>query len=392
MGKKREEDPGLKYLMKINFNRARGKHALEDRWQRDFGKTRTNELYDIYTSLKIGSKEFYEFKNSDYSLSKSFSEVFDGDIIRKACNYVASHKEYFGETILDVGCDIGYITGFLALTFPDSRIISIDRSPNAVKYAKDFVDKLGVTNVEFRNCDLEEVEEQFDTVFCARTIQENINSDDMPFDGEPIRFQFARYAAMTENYTKTLMRHVKPEGSLFIFERLGHDPLLCGWLLELNNNECAFLKDTYQEFKCEEVSKTSTFQGFICIPGNTMLVSEICEFWFAALDLDPTRVGMIEGWQALVYTDKNAGELIRGIYILDRGEKVGRFVAFYDKDDPSLIYYLAVSSGNEMRVYAYSADNKEEILQHMEETIRVNKAHGMTFREYNPEEDLWEGV
>ena len=43
-----------------------------------------------------------------------------GDVLRQACNYVASHKEYFGHTILELNCATGLMTGFLAGTFPGS--------------------------------------------------------------------------------------------------------------------------------------------------------------------------------------------------------------------------------------------------------------------------------
>ncbi len=91
-----------------------------------------------------GSKEFYDFKNSDPEISRALSEAYDGDIIRKACNYISSHKDYFGETILEVGCDCGIISCFLAKSFPDAEIVSIDRCAAAIKIAKDFAKKQGL--------------------------------------------------------------------------------------------------------------------------------------------------------------------------------------------------------------------------------------------------------
>ena len=84
---------------------------------------------------------------------------YDIDIIRKACNYIAENKEYFGKTILEVGCDAGYMTGFLAKTFPDAKIVSIDRSESAMNIAKANLEILDVHNVELKHCALKDVKE-----------------------------------------------------------------------------------------------------------------------------------------------------------------------------------------------------------------------------------------
>lgn len=89
---------------------------------------------------------------------------YDGDIIRKACNYIDTHKDFFVETILEVGCEAGFMTGFLAKTFPKARIVSIDRSKAAIDIATKRIESLGIKNVEFRVSPLAEISEQFDTV------------------------------------------------------------------------------------------------------------------------------------------------------------------------------------------------------------------------------------
>ena len=392
MGKKRIPDPGLNYLMDINFDRARGQHGLIGRWQVLFGKTKAGELWKKYLSVPEGTERFYEFKNSDPLISKSFTEANDGDIIRKACNYISSHKEYFGETILEIGCDGGYFTGFLARTFPESRIVAIDRDANAVEIAKSFTNSLGISNVEFRSCTLQDVEEQFDTVFSARTIRENIIRENTPFDGEPIQYQYKRLAEMTKEYTDELIKRVKGDGHLCIFEKVGRDPLLCGWMQQLNDSGYAMMEPTFEEFECEEANSKGTFQAFICRSGEVNDPEKIRELWLKALNVDPAGKDILEGWAALVYLDKNAGELIREIYICADGKKIGRFAAFYDKDDKSRIYYLSAVGGNGTMLRILSADQKEMALDYMEKTIRFNENKGKPFREYDPAIDSLEGI
>ena len=91
MAKNKIIDPGLKYLQEIGFNRIRGKYGLVDRWKSVFGNAKAEQIWKQWDSLPTGSIEFYDFKNSDPEISRSFSEAYDGDIIRKACNYIAAH-------------------------------------------------------------------------------------------------------------------------------------------------------------------------------------------------------------------------------------------------------------------------------------------------------------
>ncbi len=144
---KKKMDAGLAYLQEIGFNRSRGKYGLVRRWEELFGREKAFQLYNQWTKIEDSSPEFYDFKNSDPEISRSYIEAYDGDIIRKACNYIYDHKEYFGRTILEVGCDIGYMTGFLAKTFPESTIVAIDRNKAAISLATKCLEALGIKNV-----------------------------------------------------------------------------------------------------------------------------------------------------------------------------------------------------------------------------------------------------
>ena len=392
--KNREMDPGLKYLLEIGFERVKGKYGLSERLEKAFDKTKALQIWKEWHSLPTGSKEFYDFKNSDPKLSKIFSEAYDFDILRKACNYVDSQKENFGATILEVGCESGYMTGFLAKTFPDARIVSIDRSQAAIDIAKQRADAIGIRNVEFRTAYLNAIEEKFDTVFCMRTIQENINSDDCPFIGEPLMLQFFLYDEMTEDYTKQLINCIKDDGTLCIFERVGHNPLMCGWMMGLCLAECAPDINTYQEIVCEEAGTQNTFQAFVCRNKTEGDPQKMINLWSNAIQIDVTGKAELTGWNALAYLSANAGEMIRGVRVIatDGGdEQVGRFAVFTDKDKDSLLYYLNAAGGSEIKLYGCPANEKDKVLEHMQKTIDKNLYGGHRIVEIDPNEDFIEG-
>ena len=393
MGQARGNDAGLQYLMEIGFKRIRGKYGLTDHWQKVFGKAKTDMLWKQWNSIEGGTPEFYAFKNSDPEISRSFIEAYDGDIIRKACNYIADHKDYFGKTILEVGCDAGYMTGFLAKSFPEARIVSIDRCEAAINIAKKRMTDLGASNVEFRHCELKELEEKFDTVFCMRTIQENVDFDEMPFSGEALLYQILCYAALTEDYTEQLLSHIAPDGNLCVFERVGHDPLMCGWLSQLSMKECGLIPETYKEYSCIEVESNNTFQAFICKPGVHTELSAIYTLWREAMQMNYSGVTTLKGWNALAYLHENAGQFIRGVRIYDKDdEQVGRFVAFHDKDGEPLIYYLAAAGGSEYVLYSYAEQVQDDLLKHIQETIDMNVRGGHRAEEIKPDDEWIEGI
>lgn len=392
MAKNRIIDPGLQYLQEIGFERIKGKYGLSDRLIKSFGENKAAQIWKKWESLSIGSKELYDYKNSDPMISKAFSEAFDGDIIRRACNYIASQKESFGSTILEVGCESGTMTGFLAKTFPDAKITAIDRSPAAVEIAKNKIKAWGIQNVEFCVASLEEVSEQFETVFCMRTIQENICFDEAPFMGEPLLSQFYDYGELSEEYTHQLINCLTEDGNLCIFERVGHDPLMCGWMMKLCLCKCAPDTSTYQEIQCEEASKRNTFQAFICRNNTTENPQKMVDLWYKAFQIDVTGKNTLTGWNALAYLSANAGKLIRGVRILNQdNEQVGRFALFYDKDDESLIYYLNAAGGHELQLLGFSGE-KEEVLDHLQKTIDQNVQTGLHAEEIDPENDFVEGI
>lgn len=389
--KKKPKDPGLIYLEEIGFKRSRGKYGLNRRFNEVFGPSRGEQLYKTFLKFEGRSPEFYDFKNSDPDISKCFSEAYDGDIFRSACNYIASHGEYFGKTILEVGCDTGYMTGFLAKSFPNSKIVSIDRNEAAIKLAKSRIDSMNIKNVQFLNCSLEDITDEYDTVFCMRTIQENRDKSVHAYEGEVITFQFDQCARLTAPYTKQLLSRLKSHGYLCVFERVGHDPLMCGWLLCLNNNECGLISSSYSEYICEEAGGSNTFQAFVSEKGSLVPEKEIIDLWYKAIGVNPTGKAQLSGWNALVYLLNNAGPLIHGIRVLgDEDLTVGRFALFHDNDDESLLYLLW-AAGEDISLLSYNISLQDDLLSQIQNAKTANLQAGLKVVSIDPDDEILEG-
>ena len=64
---------------------------------------------------------FYDRKNQHPQASLILSAAHDWDLLCQTCQWVTQHPDAFGATILDVGCDCGLLSCFLAQTFHGSR-------------------------------------------------------------------------------------------------------------------------------------------------------------------------------------------------------------------------------------------------------------------------------
>lgn len=390
---KRSVSPGVKYLQSINFTPSRGQRGLIRSLTKVFGAEKAETIFDHLLGIEGRPVDFYEFMNSDPEISRCLSESFDGEILKNECNFISENKKYFGNSILEVGCNNGYITGFLAQLFPDARIVAIDRSTNALRIAKERMMKMGIQNVEFLNCTPEELNDKFDTVLSMRTVRENMISEAEPFYGEPLFLQIECYKELTEKYTEALVTRLNENGTLLAFERIQNDALLCGWWFQLNSKKCGPVLETRKKYLCEEADETNEFQAFVAKMGQQNDDVELLHFWYEAIMVDPKGKNELEGWNALVYLQDNAGKLIRGIYVMDRDDEiVGRFAIFEDKDEKDLLYYLDATGGQKVRMYGLNSSRINEAYDRLQQTIAVNVRDGLTYREIDEKVDVVERV
>lgn len=386
-------DPSLAYLKHIGFKHLRYPNEVFNLWVDLFGHGKAEKMYDQFVDVEPGTPALYDFKNSHPEVSLSISEAFDDDIIRKGCDFIAWNKDCFGKTILEIGCDIGLITGFLGLAFPDSKIVAIDRCASAIKIAEERMQKLGLTNVEFRHCALSDVKETFDTVFCMRTMQENLDKTKSPYEGEAFRYVCSEYSKATEEFTKLIKSCLKQDGTLCVFERVGHNPLQVAWLKDLSSQYLGFVDQTLREIECREDSETSPFLSFVCKNGTTSDVKLVFDNIYRSFQGFGKKQKEFYSWNAMVYLDEKAGRLIRGARIFSGdGKQIGRFAAFEDRDGKPLIHFLVSAGFENTMVRSESMDRKDQVLEELDNQISYNTiVMGFVSKDISPDDPNLEG-
>lgn len=394
---KRKKDPGLLYVQKLGISPAKTVEALMMSMHNKFSDERGWEYWDNFP--KDGeNKEFYEHKNSDEEISYLFTGGHDADIIRQCANWVAAHKEAFGNEILEVGCDIGFMTGFLALTFPESKITAIDHSQNSINMARKLMDRLGVSNVELICTELEDLDEEleFDTVVSMRCINENVTCDRHELyvpNYNLLSIELAeKYIPAVDDYLFLLYSHLKYGGSLVTLTNTGLTPVAYAWMYLLSRIRIKINKDSYSKLICKTPMEGGIIlmQAFyaVCMPpiddsvlqesGNTddqdsgtnkLSEEYIREFSETAswagrnMVADPSGA-VFHDWEAEFMRMSLAEDLIDGIAVVGPdGSPVARFCLYTDRIDPTAALAYSGNNGKmtlEVHDISDLEDGKEE--------------------------------
>lgn len=389
---KQKADIGLEFIKKINFKRRSGRNALRDGLTQIYDKKKVADLEMMAEHIKDGSKEFYAFKNQDIGISTVISEYYDADIVRRFCNYLYDHKEYIKGEVLDVGCESGYMTGFLAMYFPEVHITAIDRSENAVNIARERLEKWGITNVKLKVADIRDINEQYDTVISMRTLIENIASEEINygvFQGGDFSYQFPKNKEVVQPYAQDLQRLLKDDANLICIERMPMSPLEYGWLSALNTVGCAYIPDTFKHINCKEADRTGYFTAFVA-QNRTSLADDV--IWRAVtvdfLNANDEDSGWInktaaKGWTALAYFLENKGERIAENYIIETDKigkwAVGRFAAYYDKNDRTkMLFLIFINSYKNAGLDILDIGLKDRAVDEIEMRTQLQEQSGFT--------------
>ena len=374
-------DVGLEYVTSLGIRPGDNILDLEGKLIRAGGKPTAQRILreiDRRADHKGNRSGFYALKNQNLRISLALTGAFDGDILRKACNWVIDHREQFGSTILEVGCDCGVMSCFLAKSFPDATIVSIDRCRPAIANAKKLAKRMGLTNVTFKALDLKDVDGTYETVFSMRTVHENYSA---PEDGlNDLSEQAEIFANSLVEYAHNLKSRIAEEGQLISIERIGRNALLLGWMQALSQAGLVFDVSAYDELTCSELQRESVFQAFTAFKGRMEGISPKELFDFACSKYLDYSAPKYEGWDAKIVYEYRRGELIEGYYYEYPAQQTrGKICAWTHRtDETGLIFYQSSCQGckgTDLLMF-YDISQKDELLQQIHNAIDEAKAAG----------------
>lgn len=343
---KKKKERALEYMLDLGIAPAKSVSGFMAQISKTCGKEYADEIAELIAARDKPDHDdlsvFYCVKNRSMQTSIAVSGGFDGDIIRKTCNWIDTHRHLFGRRILDVGCDNGIVSCFIAMTLPDACVTAIDRCSEAIDVAKQLAKRMHLSNITF--CDSAQFDfnaEQYDTVFSSRTMQENLNREYTKEDRTRLfDAQVDQYRNAAEDYAQFLCGLVAEGGNLISIERVHKDPLYLAWLLSLNENGLVPDRNNFGELVCRELGREeSSFPVTVANCGNGIDEDQISSMFCDLFgDFVKSYKAQYFDWEASLLLHAWKGELIEGYYIYDKaGNKLYKEALWTNIDDEDSI-------------------------------------------------------
>lgn len=271
---------GLKYIKNANDFAAGLAYKTKD-------KKYTMDLLGVLNARAEGSPtdntEFYKLKNQYFEGSLYVSAAFDGGVFRHIGNMIIDNAEILKGEVLDIACDCGVVTCFMALMNPESHFIGIDINEAAIINAKQLAEKLEISNVEFKCADVFELElgREFDAVTAFRTLLDVCDSSASFLSTVGLRKERENaFAGAFADYAKKLSQHLKTGGYALCVERYTAEYGWLGWLQALNEqginaiDGCELMRaqdiSSVKEYSVTFAKKASTEKSFLDVFNDYM--------------------------------------------------------------------------------------------------------------------------
>lgn len=357
---------GLQYLVELGIRPAKEREGLYKQLRDRLGAQKARSVINQLEAAQSPA-ELYEVKNQELAIALTFSGAYDGEFYRKAFAWIEQHQAAFGREILEVGCDCGIMSCFLARMFPQAQITAIDRTGIAIEAARQLAAQLGVHNVTFLASDVCQLQgQQYDTVFSARTIHENISTREIQPAYELLLDQAILYGNTVADYAEQLVSLLKPGGHLVTIEKGEKNPMYLGWLLNLHQCGLVLERDTYRELGCKILGQPACFQAISAIKADNQ-ADNVYAFWCSLFSMDQNAY-LFHGWEAETFLQNMAldfDRLVEGYMLYNQdGERCGKYAVWTLKSRPEAVLYYQGNAG-QITVGIYDGQLLAEIRQQL---------------------------
>jgi hypothetical protein len=208
--------------------------------------------------------KIYKIKNKSLYISLNFSS-FNSELYRSFLDSLFQHLEFKPKKIIDIGCDNGVVTCYLALKYPNSEIIGIDPNKYAIECANQLADKLGLKNITFIQTTIQEFVEyekphSYDLVisltFLIAALYEKINDAPRYFDIFELKIR--KESLEVEQLFRCFSHLINDRGTYISFDRLNSSYEYC-WYMEQLNKQNLYIdfnssrKIVFKQFNDREV-------------------------------------------------------------------------------------------------------------------------------------------
>jgi len=220
------------------------------------------ELNSRGEGAPVDNAHFYELKNRSLDGSIYVSAAFDGGVFRHIGNLVIDNADMFSGDVLDLCCDCGIVTCFMARQFPDSHFTGIDINEGAIKNAKELAERLGVTNAEFICADVFELDlgKKYNCVTSFRSLLDacELKTQGLNFVGyRPDREDTYKNAFL--DFARIIEKHLAEDGNVISVERYTAEYGWLGWMQALSECGINMNAEKCEQMQAQDISNTKDY-------------------------------------------------------------------------------------------------------------------------------------
>ncbi len=335
---------GLKYVKNTNDFLT----GLAYRTDKDYTKKIAGELNARASGQNSSNSYFYQIKNENYEGSVFVSAAFDGGVFRHIGNMIIDNSALFKGEVLDLACDCGIVSCFIAKMYPDCHITGVDINQLAINNANTLAQKLGLTNISFVCADVFEysADKKADTVTSFRGLLDVCMSKTaaLPFFGERSRRE-KQYQSAFSNYAKAFADNINENGSVICVERYTADYGWMGWIDALAENGINALPEKCGIMRASDLSSVKEYSVTFARRGGEKHSS--CEIINGVLIKNFKSGTGYEGYMAEFALYADSSEAVK-------------FYDVFDKSSNKIVHQFAVSLSKSGKIISYDANAKRK--------------------------------
>lgn len=373
------QEVGLKYIKGTNEFLT----GLAIRTGKEYTEKIATELNSRATRQNSSNSYFYQIKNEDFDGSIFVSAAFDGGVFRHIGNMVIDNPDCFKGRIIDLACDCGIVTCFIAKMYPDCHITGIDINKGAVENATKLADKLGLGNVDFVCCDAFEFasDDKADTITSFRGLLDvcMTRTNALPFFGE-LEWREEQYKNAFADYAKIFAANLKEGGNVLCVERYTPDYGWLGWLMALAEQGINVCADKCEIMRASDISSVKEYSVTFAKYNDT-----------GAAPADAVNNALMPGFKSGTGYEGYMAEFA----IRSDSEGAIKYYDIFDNETDKIVHQFAVAdsksgkiitydaNGNKKRVKYYNAKKRDVVNKDLADKLAVYDQERFNIKEYD---------
>lgn len=369
----------IQYLEKLGVEDSKGNaNNLLKQLKNIYNNKKAEKIFQGFFRIRDDDmKRKYEYKNKDFERSMIFSGAFEYGYYVGVGKWLEQNKNLFGKNILDVGCDNGIMSCFLATLLPDSKITSIDLNKCSIEIANELKEKLNLNNIEFQVSDLSNITNQkYDTVLEMAILHENINTSLSPTNFMYLDDQIEHWKKETQKLAEDSVRPLEKEGTFISILRSEQNQMFIAWLQNLSELGMEFPIGNINEIPIQEGVVRNEFQFIVSKLSSKPNFEETYNWWLQSA-YNKTEVPECTGYLSDIKLYVCAKDIITGYRYYDKNNDiVAEYALFSSKVDYTAVYLMLKSYIHDKYfVQTYDFSKQEELYAEVENMKTVFEGH-----------------